>query len=72
VSSFYVLLALCGVVWCGVVWCGVVWCCRTGACRYVPFDWGHSAVNLEPLVFGYTMELINRRDTFMTVLGKSC
>ena len=45
---------------------------RAGDLMYVPFDWGHSAINLEPEVFGYTMELINRRDTFMTVLGKTC
>ena len=44
---------------------------RAGDMIYVPFDWGHEVFN-EGQVFGYTMELVNRRDTLMSVAGRSC
>ena len=44
---------------------------RAGDMVYVPFDWGHEVINLEQ-AFGYTMELVNRRDTLMNVVGRSC
>eukprot|EP01084_Bolivina_argentea_P066815 121829_1 len=41
---------------------------------YVPFDWGHAAINEEGETFGYTMELTNRRDAYMTAMThkRSC
>ncbi|CAM9168332.1 unnamed protein product [Scytosiphon promiscuus] len=39
---------------------------------YVPGDWGHAAMNLESETFGYTLELVNRRDTLASVLGIGC
>eukprot|EP00040_Diaphanoeca_grandis_P012955 m.65530 g.65530 ORF g.65530 m.65530 type:complete len:470 (+) comp23570_c0_seq1:57-1466(+) len=35
---------------------------------YVPFDWGHAVENLSDNVFGYTLELLNQRDTFKTTI----
>ncbi|CAM9332137.1 unnamed protein product [Choristocarpus tenellus] len=43
-----------------------------GDIMYVPSDWGHAAMNLEDGVFGYTMELLNRRDTLASLLGIGC
>ncbi|CAM9337178.1 unnamed protein product [Choristocarpus tenellus] len=43
-----------------------------GDIMYVPSDWGHAAMNLEDGVFGYTLELLNRRDTLASVLGVGC
>ncbi|CAM9173388.1 unnamed protein product [Chrysoparadoxa australica] len=45
---------------------------RAGDLVYVPFDWGHAAINERDRTFGYTMELTNQRDTLMSVMGKSC
>lgn len=33
---------------------------------YIPFDWGHATINLE-LTFGFALELLNRRELFMTL-----
>jgi hypothetical protein len=45
---------------------------EAGDIMYVPFDWGHAAMNEENGVFGYTMELTNRRDTLMNSLHRQC
>ncbi|CAM9547731.1 unnamed protein product [Ectocarpus fasciculatus] len=45
---------------------------RGGDLVYVPGDWGHAAMNLEDGTFGYTLELVNRRDTLASVLGMGC
>ncbi|CAM9626042.1 unnamed protein product [Phaeothamnion confervicola] len=45
---------------------------RAGDLVYVPFDWGHGAINLEDATFGYTMELVNRRDTLMSIMKWNC
>eukprot|EP00752_Nemacystus_decipiens_P013460 g11922.t1 len=45
---------------------------RGGDLVYVPGDWGHAAMNLEDGTFGYTLELVNRRDTLAAVLGMGC
>jgi hypothetical protein len=43
-----------------------------GDMMYVPFDWGHAAMNLQDGSFGYTTELVNRRDTLMFAKGRPC
>ncbi|CAM9259243.1 unnamed protein product [Hapterophycus canaliculatus] len=45
---------------------------RGGDLVYVPGDWGHAAMNMEGGTFGYTLELVNRRDTLASVLGMGC
>lgn len=45
---------------------------KAGDLVYVPADWGHAAMNLQDNTFGYTLELINRRDTLASVLGQGC
>lgn len=36
---------------------------EAGDVVYVPLDWGHAVVNLEENTFGYSLELLNKRDT---------
>lgn len=38
---------------------------EAGDMVYVPLDWGHAVVNLEENTFGYALELLNKRDTFV-------
>jgi len=45
---------------------------RAGDLFYVPDDWGHAAVNLEDDIFGFTMELTDRRATLANLGANDC
>lgn len=40
---------------------------EAGDMVYVPLDWGHAVVNLEENTFGYALELLNKRDTYLNL-----
>jgi hypothetical protein len=38
---------------------------KPGDVIYVPLDWGHAVINQDENTFGYALELLNKRDTFL-------
>lgn len=42
---------------------------RPGDVLYIPLDWGHAVINEDKETFGFALELLNRRDTLMDVVG---
>lgn len=44
---------------------------NAGDMVYVPLDWGHAVVNENEDTFGYALELLNKRDTYLDLRGIS-